>query len=256
MDNPFSRPAAAQLYAEGRPYFHPLVIRQITQMLPTGGARFPRALDVGCGTGLSSRALLDLADQVVGLDESESMLRLARYPSRIFPVCASAERLPFCDGAFPLITVCSAFHWFARSKFLDEVARVLAPQGFLIVYWNRFRPEKLGNTTLRKFLLDHFYAHFPLTPVGHSLEPAVLAEAHPQLCLLQVQNYANSAEFTLTRALSYFLSDYNVLESSQAQSPTGFDAIRRWLGEHLQKATFGCHERFDFTGKIILWRRV
>jgi len=55
-------------------------------------------LDVGCGTGWLTRRL---RGQLVGLDQSESMLRVARTraPDAVF-VLASAPPLPFLERSF------------------------------------------------------------------------------------------------------------------------------------------------------------
>lgn len=54
-------------------------------------------LDVGCGTGLVTRTLVD-HHQVVGFDYSKDVLRDAAWPV----VSGDALRLPFRDGAFDL----------------------------------------------------------------------------------------------------------------------------------------------------------
>ena len=56
---------------------------------------FRRALDVGCGTGLSSVALLDLAGEVVGIDAALAMLRHASRAQGVRYVASGAEALPF-----------------------------------------------------------------------------------------------------------------------------------------------------------------
>jgi demethylmenaquinone methyltransferase/2-methoxy-6-polyprenyl-1,4-benzoquinol methylase len=57
-----------------------------------------RTLDVACGTGFLTR---HLPGEVVGLDQSESMLEIAqaRVPGRVF-VHGDGVELPFPDGAF------------------------------------------------------------------------------------------------------------------------------------------------------------
>ena len=73
----FSHTDAAKRYARGRPRFHALVVRKIAAFL---GLRepVPAALDVACGTGLSSGVLRTIATRVVGADPSAE--RLARAP--------------------------------------------------------------------------------------------------------------------------------------------------------------------------------
>jgi len=96
-----------------------------------------RALDVACGTGLSSRGLSLRGLSVTGIDIAPNMLDAARraglagasfYEGR-------AESLPFADGAFGLIVCAQAFHWFDARSALAQFARVLAPGGALALFW-------------------------------------------------------------------------------------------------------------------------
>jgi predicted TPR repeat methyltransferase len=54
--NYFDPKSAAERYAKGRPYFHPQIINRIQAYLSLTEP-VARALDVGCGTGLSTIAL-------------------------------------------------------------------------------------------------------------------------------------------------------------------------------------------------------
>lgn len=53
-----------------------------------------KVADIGCGTGLHSRALADLGFTVVGVDPSEAMLARARA------LCADQPRVQFEEGGF------------------------------------------------------------------------------------------------------------------------------------------------------------
>jgi hypothetical protein len=78
--NYFAYPTAAERYANGRPFFHRLVTEKIRNLCYEGG-RVNRATDVACGTGQSTLALLEVADEIVGLDRSAEMLSHAgRHP--------------------------------------------------------------------------------------------------------------------------------------------------------------------------------
>lgn len=71
--NYFAPKSAAERYARGRPAFHPIIIERIKDFL---SLREPllRALDVDCGTGLSTIALKGIAREVVGADVAGEML--------------------------------------------------------------------------------------------------------------------------------------------------------------------------------------
>jgi demethylmenaquinone methyltransferase/2-methoxy-6-polyprenyl-1,4-benzoquinol methylase len=86
-----------------------------------------RTLDVACGTGFLTR---HLPGEVVGLDQSESMLELARAqaPNADY-VLGDALELPFDDGAFDRVVT---GHFYGhleeqdRLRFLGEARRVAA----------------------------------------------------------------------------------------------------------------------------------
>ena len=86
--NYFSYPSAAERYAKGRPYLHPPVIDRIGAIVCPSG-KVERALDVGCGTGHSTLALTEIADEVIGADASWAMME-ARSPSPKRPVMSAA----------------------------------------------------------------------------------------------------------------------------------------------------------------------
>jgi ubiquinone/menaquinone biosynthesis C-methylase UbiE len=126
-ENPFVGSDVARRYAQARPDFHAEVVALITERLPS----VRRGLDVGCGTGLSTRPLAKIADVCVGVDVSAEMLSeaLARTSPHVYFVAGTAERLPFTDGAFELVTVSSAAHWFDQEAFLTEARRVMRSSG-------------------------------------------------------------------------------------------------------------------------------
>ena len=103
-----------------------------------------RVLDVGCGTGVLTRAAADrveLAQQVTGLDRNEGMLAVAR---RVRPQIdwrqGDASALPFADHSFDVVVSQFALMYFSdRTAALTEMMRVLKPGGRLaIAVWGPF----------------------------------------------------------------------------------------------------------------------
>jgi SAM-dependent methyltransferase len=97
-----------------------------------------KALDLCCGQGNVSEALISRGCRVVGADFSSVMLSFAqqRVPSATFTQ-ADAQRLPFGDGEFDVVVsnlgVC---HVPDQPRALSEARRVLRPEGrFAMTVW-------------------------------------------------------------------------------------------------------------------------
>jgi SAM-dependent methyltransferase len=99
----YDSPRLAAGYAYDRPAVHGRIIEAAREHLHIT-SRLGRALDVGCGAGLSTAALEPLAKTVIGLEPVHAMLAHSRVvaPHALF-VVGRAERLPFSAGAFDLI---------------------------------------------------------------------------------------------------------------------------------------------------------
>ncbi len=95
-----------------------------------------RVLDVGCGTGLASRPLIENAFKVTGVDVSAPMLAKARerYPSADW-VEGSAEAIPFAPNTFDAAISAQVFHHLDRAKAIGELVRVLKPGGLIGIWW-------------------------------------------------------------------------------------------------------------------------
>ncbi len=98
-----------------------------------------RVLDVACGTGLMTAALVERwGCQVVGLDQSAAMLERARSKAAANPPLAArasfvegeAERLPFADREFDHLTFTYLLRYVDQpGETLRELARVVKPGG-------------------------------------------------------------------------------------------------------------------------------
>jgi SAM-dependent methyltransferase len=97
-----------------------------------------RVLDVGCGSGVLSRHLVEHGAQVVGFDASPAMVEIAtarQLPNAEFRVADLAEPLSFIpDASFDLAVASLVMHylhdWIAP---LRELRRVLRNDGALVL---------------------------------------------------------------------------------------------------------------------------
>ena len=101
------------------------------------GVPYESLLDVGCGTGFLIDLLAERSDaRYVGLDLSTEMIRMAQQKQirgAAF-VGGSADRLPFPDGHFDIVTCSQSFHHYPYpEKAMAEAFRVLKKGGLYIL---------------------------------------------------------------------------------------------------------------------------
>lgn len=94
-----------------------------------------RVLDAGCGEGYGSEILAERARAVVGTDLDGTIVRRAagRYSRAVFAP-ADLLSLPYPEGSFDAVVSLQVIEHLARPReFLREIARVLGPQGLLVL---------------------------------------------------------------------------------------------------------------------------
>jgi SAM-dependent methyltransferase len=95
-------------------------------------------LDIGTGTGYLARPLAKQGAEVTGLDPSSELLAVAEQLDQeqnvtILYVQGRAEKLPFPDHSFHVVTAGQCWHWFQRDQVSREVYRVLKPGGKIAI---------------------------------------------------------------------------------------------------------------------------
>jgi SAM-dependent methyltransferase len=110
-------------------------------------------VDVGCGTGISSRLFASRGISVIGIEPNADMRRQAQAA----PLCISpqrrgeiqrggvpvpvyqegrAEGTGLNDGSAHAVLAAQAFHWFDPEAALREFHRILKPDGWVVLLWN------------------------------------------------------------------------------------------------------------------------
>lgn len=242
--NFFSSQSAAERYPKGRPYFHPLVIERIRTFL-SSTKQVQRAIDVGCGTGLSTVSLKEIAGEVIGVDSSLEMIALAERTKSVRYVLADAVKLPFGENDFDLMTLSSAFHWLDRREFLREAGRVLRPRGWLIVYDNYFSGRAKGDAAFQTYLTK-----FPSPPragLNFTTEDADNEGFH----LAWHEFYQNTISFSLEGLIDYLLTHSNIIAAVE-RGGEDINRVRLWLAENFEPS-FGGRKEVDFLFSGPIW---
>jgi ubiquinone/menaquinone biosynthesis C-methylase UbiE len=135
-----------------------------------------RVLDLGCGTGMLTRAIGDRLDGKkggisIGIDAAAKMIAVARKKRETgtssFEV-AAAEKLPYEDSSFDAVVSSMFFHHIPldlKKKSLDEACRVLKTGGKLIIADMHTPVSSFG------FLVSHVSRYFFMQPqIGENIK--------------------------------------------------------------------------------------
>jgi SAM-dependent methyltransferase len=228
MTSVYESERLAAAYARDRPPIHERILRSARL-----DRRADRALDVGCGAGLSTAALTPLARQVVGLEPVSNMLTHRRTVApRASFVIGQAERLPFESGSFDLVSAAGSLNYTDLSSALPEIARVLTRDGTFLLYdFSVGRRSVSGGELAGWFAL--FEQRFPWPPGWEPLDVRELPLAGYGLRLLDYTDIEVELPMAFDAYLRYMLSEVNV-DDAITRGDHSAEEARAWCQETLR----------------------
>lgn len=248
--NPFATAMAAEAYAAGRPDYSAFV-SEIALKLTGLTEKVPVALDIGAGTGISTLALVPLANEVIAIESSPAMLKLATdHPSVEYRI-GRAEDLPVETGTCDLLGVGSALHWFDQSRFLKESTRVATPGAWLLVHDHGFTTEMEGNADFTQWFGDVYLERYPPPPRDRSWKPP---DNIGEWTHVGMERYSHPVPFEVSGLASYLITQSNLQAVIQSGEQTA-DELRAWLIAETNQFFSSTSESFIFAGYVAAHRR-
>jgi SAM-dependent methyltransferase len=127
-----------EAYKKYRPSYPPAFYQYLFQEV--GLSEDSCVADVGAGTGMLTLPLAERVKTIYAVEPNRSM-RLACMEScghlcSFVALDGTAENTELPDQCLDFVTVAQAFHWFEPHRTLQEFARILKPDGLLILVWN------------------------------------------------------------------------------------------------------------------------
>jgi len=246
MANPFAADTMAAGYATARPPVHPRILERVFDHLERRRP-FDRAVDLGCGAGISTRALLPFANRCVGVEPAESMLKWVAdiAPTADF-VVGRAEAIPVRDRSVDLITAAGSLNYSDVGLALREAARVLVDGGVLLVY--DFSPGRhfTDNNRLDEWFTKFAVRYPPPAEEGRELSPEILAQFDSGLRMQSHEDVEIGIELTPGFYLDYILTETNVAAAMREGIPA--EEIRSWCAETLDPVWQGQNHEVVFRG--------
>jgi SAM-dependent methyltransferase len=247
--NPFAAAEIGELYRRGRPYHHARSLARVRTIV--GPAPVDCGLDVACGTGLSTIALAEHAETVVGLDISPEMMRSAPGHPKVSYALGRAEALPFTAGTFDAVTCCSGVHWFDQRRFFAELHRVMRPSAWIGLYDHYF----LGMRDVAEFAdwARALFARFPLPPRNAQVgDPST--DIPDGFELVRSDTFEDPIEMQREQFADFLLTVSNCVAAVERGTPRA--EIREMLLESTAPLFDGATRTIEFVGSITCLRRV
>lgn len=101
--------------------------------------------DVGAGTGIFTKLLLDEGYTVHAVEPNDAMRQAAdeglAANDNYHPVKGTAEATTLKDHSVDMVVCAQAFHWFDAQRTKTEFARIVKPDGKVALIWNNRQIE-------------------------------------------------------------------------------------------------------------------
>ena len=165
----------AKRIAEGylnRPWLHKKVMEQFVKDCKIT-SNFQNGLDVGCGAGLSTKALRLICDRVTGTDISEQMIQVCQEEYKNDKAYtfyrAKAEETKEPVEKYDIVTAAGMVNWVDRDLFLRNMGRVLRDQGILLIYDFWITDKMQGNDSYTNWYQNEYLKRFPKPPRNETI---------------------------------------------------------------------------------------
>jgi ubiquinone/menaquinone biosynthesis C-methylase UbiE len=219
-------------YAKYRPHYP----RAILQTLAEKCSLKPesRIADIGAGPGNLTELFLENGNVVYAIEPNPAMREaaeqvLASYEN-VRILAGQAEATPFPDHSVDFVTAGQAFHWFNRDKARAEFARILKPDGWVVIVWNLRNSESTPFMATYENLVRRFSGDYE--QVDHRLiSPEVISQFFvPQE--YHVQNFENFQDFDYAALEGRLLSSSYTPEAGHPNHAPMLVELRRIFDLH------------------------
>ena len=150
-----------EFFASGRADFEQLILPSLAShgFDPSGKV----ALEIGCGIGRMTRWAAERFEEVIGMDVSEEMVKIARqygWPGARFVKGSGSDLVGIADASIDFVYSYIVFqHIPDRSVilgYIGEIGRVLRPAGLYCIHVNGLPYLRIGEV-----LLEGYVSHSP-----------------------------------------------------------------------------------------------
>lgn len=176
-------------------------------------------LDIGCGTGKSTLPFAKKGYKIIGIDISESMLKVAKRLSSKYKNIkykkASFENVLLAQKSFDLVLVGTAMHWLNPKVAYKKAHNVIKQNGYIAIFWEPI--DDIVKITKSLKLINIFLRNCPNYPSNPN-KKSVLIKLEKRLMqrkffykpiikrYLSIENYSKKEFLRLINSYSWVIS--------------------------------------------------
>ena len=252
----FDHKRIAEGYAK-RPWLHKSVMEQLKKDCGLNSDFvFKNGLDVGCGAGLSTKALKLICDKVTWTDIAESMIEVCNElygdDSAYSFYVAKAEETKIPDEKYDIVTAAGCINWVDERAFMKNVEEILDKNGLLVIYDFAITDRMPGNNDYTGWYMEYLQRF----PKPARKERKWTQEDLPEGFIMEKQTeYDMVYSFDLEQFIDFMLIQSNVNDRIENGNTTP-DKVRRWMKETLSPIFADVDRQLVFSGYSWYIRRV
>jgi SAM-dependent methyltransferase len=218
-------------YIRYRPGYPP----QLIELLTNECGLTPNSViaDIGSGTGILSRILLDHGNTVFGVEPNPEMRaageRLLASHKKFHSIAATAEATGLPSHSIDLITAAQAAHWFDTERARAEFVRILKPGGWpgsgrVVLIWNERRTDSTPFLAAYEQLLLTYGTDYE--KIRHENTTSNIDKFFAP-SLFQYRQFENCQQFDYTALEGRLLSSSYVPEASHPRHTAMLQELHR-----------------------------
>ena len=236
--------------AEGykdRPFLHKQVMEQLQRDMSI--SYFHNGLDIGCGAGLSTKALKLICEKVTGADISEEMVLVAKemYPEKDYTFFVSkAEEIPAPDILYDIVTVAGALPWIEEGAFLENLKSVINKEGILLIYDFWISDKMNGVPEYTDWYHKEYLTKFPKPPRKETIwtDEDVVPYGFQ---ILKQMTYQMEYTFNIEDFVKFMMIQSNVSAKIEGEGQNR-KAVKEWFEQSLKSIFDGKNRTLLFEG--------
>ena len=248
MDNTsFDSKRIAEGYIK-RPWLHKNVMENLRKDLKLAESfRFRNGLDVGCGAGLSTKALRLICDKVTGTDISGAMINVCKdlYDETFSFYIAKAEETRIPDEKYDIVTAAGCINWVDEVKFLENMKTVTSDNSMIVIYDFAITDRMKGISDYTTWYQEEYLRKFP--------KPNRKENRWTQQDLIagftmgKQTDYEMEYNFSPEEFVDFMMIQSNVNSRIEAGDVSEADA-RYWMKKYLNSFFAGKEQTLIFSG--------